>query len=126
MDQIMNQIMGMSGTEKSEYVRYATISVLSDCDKKSYNMDNALKSPKLCQECGIIYFTSISSKCPLCAMKEMFLSSNAIGTEIEKKGKSQQKAKKIGRNDLCPCGSGLKYKNCCGRNDWSGFTGEFE
>ena len=27
-----------------------------------------------------------------------------------------KKAKKIGRNDLCPCGSGLKYKNCCGRN----------
>lgn len=90
MDQIMNQIMGMSGPEKTEYVRYATISVLSDCDKKSYNMDNALKSPKLCQECGIIYLTSISSKCPLCAMKEMFLSSHAIGTEIEKKGKSQQ------------------------------------
>jgi preprotein translocase subunit SecA len=22
---------------------------------------------------------------------------------------------KIGRNDLCPCGSGLKYKNCCGK-----------
>ncbi len=20
---------------------------------------------------------------------------------------------KIGRNDLCPCGSGLKYKKCC-------------
>ena len=24
---------------------------------------------------------------------------------------------KIGRNDPCPCGSGKKYKNCCGRND---------
>lgn len=23
--------------------------------------------------------------------------------------------KKIGRNDPCPCGSGLKYKRCCGR-----------
>ena len=23
---------------------------------------------------------------------------------------------RIGRNDLCPCGSGKKYKNCCGRN----------
>ncbi len=23
--------------------------------------------------------------------------------------------KKIGRNDLCPCGSGKKYKHCCGR-----------
>ncbi|MFZ4772968.1 MAG: SEC-C metal-binding domain-containing protein [Chlamydiia bacterium] len=20
---------------------------------------------------------------------------------------------KVGRNDLCPCGSGLKYKKCC-------------
>jgi len=25
--------------------------------------------------------------------------------------------KKVGRNDPCPCGSGKKYKNCCGRND---------
>lgn len=23
---------------------------------------------------------------------------------------------KVGRNDPCPCGSGKKYKNCCGRN----------
>ncbi len=26
-----------------------------------------------------------------------------------------RKAKKIGRNDPCPCGSGKKYKKCCGR-----------
>ena len=25
--------------------------------------------------------------------------------------------KKPGRNDPCPCGSGLKYKKCCGRNE---------
>ncbi len=24
--------------------------------------------------------------------------------------------KTVGRNDPCPCGSGLKFKNCCGRN----------
>ncbi|MDL2205463.1 SEC-C domain-containing protein [Eubacteriales bacterium OttesenSCG-928-N13] len=23
--------------------------------------------------------------------------------------------KKVGRNDLCPCQSGLKYKQCCGK-----------
>ena len=23
---------------------------------------------------------------------------------------------KVGRNDPCPCGSGKKYKKCCGRN----------
>ena len=26
-------------------------------------------------------------------------------------------AKKIGRNDPCPCGSGKKYKKCCGANN---------
>ncbi|MEA1986418.1 MAG: SEC-C metal-binding domain-containing protein, partial [Candidatus Marinimicrobia bacterium] len=26
-----------------------------------------------------------------------------------------RKEKKIGRNDPCPCGSGKKYKNCCGK-----------
>ena len=25
------------------------------------------------------------------------------------------KRQKVGRNDPCPCGSGKKYKNCCGR-----------
>ena len=27
-----------------------------------------------------------------------------------------RKEQKIGRNDPCPCGSGKKYKNCCGKN----------
>ncbi len=25
--------------------------------------------------------------------------------------------KRVGRNDPCPCGSGKKYKNCCGKNE---------
>lgn len=28
----------------------------------------------------------------------------------------QVTSEKIGRNEPCPCGSGKKYKNCCGRN----------
>ena len=35
------------------------------------------------------------------------------------KGKSKEPAKakpQVGRNDPCPCGSGKKYKNCCGKN----------
>jgi len=31
------------------------------------------------------------------------------------KGKKRKKKGKIGRNDPCPCGSGKKYKDCCGR-----------
>lgn len=34
----------------------------------------------------------------------------------QKKSHTVVKGKKIGRNDPCPCGSGKKYKYCCGRN----------
>ena len=32
-----------------------------------------------------------------------------------RKSKTVVKGKKIGRNEACPCGSGKKYKNCCGK-----------
>jgi preprotein translocase subunit SecA len=32
-----------------------------------------------------------------------------------KKSKTVVKGEKIGRNDPCPCGSGKKYKKCCGK-----------
>ena len=34
----------------------------------------------------------------------------------QKQSGTIRKDKKIGRNDPCPCGSGKKYKKCCGRN----------
>ena len=33
-----------------------------------------------------------------------------------KRSKTVHVEKKPGRNDPCPCGSGLKYKKCCGKN----------
>jgi len=38
--------------------------------------------------------------------KELYLEQKKSGTVV--------KDKKIGRNDPCPCGSGKKYKKCCG------------
>lgn len=32
-----------------------------------------------------------------------------------KNSKTMVNEQKIGRNDLCPCGSGKKYKKCCGK-----------
>ncbi len=41
------------------------------------------------------------------------------GTPNEDKGKvkkqTPKRVKKVGRNEMCPCGSGKKYKNCCGK-----------
>ncbi len=43
----------------------------------------------------------------------------AKGTAVTDKSKEKntptKKAKKVGRNQLCPCGSGRKYKQCCGK-----------
>ncbi len=39
--------------------------------------------------------------------KELYKEEKMSGTVI--------KGEKIGRNDPCPCGSGKKYKKCCGR-----------
>ena len=39
--------------------------------------------------------------------KELYLEQKKSGTIV--------KGAKIGRNDPCPCGSGKKYKQCCGR-----------
>ena len=33
----------------------------------------------------------------------------------QKQSGTVRKEKKVGRNDPCPCGSGKKYKQCCGR-----------
>ncbi|BBF41354.1 protein export cytoplasm protein SecA ATPase RNA helicase [Lachnospiraceae bacterium KM106-2] len=40
--------------------------------------------------------------------KELFLEQRKSHTVV--------KEKKVGRNDPCPCGSGKKYKKCCGAN----------
>jgi len=41
--------------------------------------------------------------------------SDVSAAEVQHKATNAD-GKKIGRNDPCPCGSGKKYKNCCGRN----------
>ena len=38
------------------------------------------------------------------------------GEDEPKKPVTAKSGEKVGRNDPCPCGSGKKYKNCCGKN----------
>lgn len=44
-----------------------------------------------------------------------FSESDAI-KEDKKETTDKKKEKKIDKNDPCPCGSGKKYKKCCGKN----------
>lgn len=47
--------------------------------------------------------------------KELKKTSSFSKNENPKETKKKNR-QKIGRNDPCPCGSGLKYKHCCGKN----------
>ncbi|MGQ9465128.1 MAG: preprotein translocase subunit SecA [bacterium] len=48
--------------------------------------------------------------------KPGIIGQGATHKNIDSTASSITKSKKIGRNDPCPCGSGKKYKKCCGRN----------
>lgn len=39
------------------------------------------------------------------------------GSDGSEKRQPVRKTKKTGRNDPCPCGSGKKYKHCCGKDE---------
>lgn len=47
---------------------------------------------------------------------ESEISDNIDGIESVNKNTQIRNEDKIGRNDKCPCGSGQKYKNCCGKD----------
>ena len=55
----------------------------------------------------------------LCDQAERILENNAYSgnpfMDVQKEMPYQREAPKIGRNDPCPCGSGKKYKKCCGK-----------
>ncbi len=46
---------------------------------------------------------------------ELEYSGSASEPKEPKKQKPVKRGAKVGRNDPCPCGSGKKYKNCCGK-----------
>lgn len=54
-----------------------------------------------------MYYTRHPEKRPL---------SKSIEWDSFESGTFQREEKKVGRNDPCPCGSGKKYKRCCGKN----------
>jgi len=57
-------------------------------------------------------------KLPHFSEKERQILRESRGEDGEpEKPKTVKKGAEVGRNDLCPCGSGKKYKKCCGANE---------
>ena len=47
--------------------------------------------------------------------RKQVVKGEAKGDRNKTKKAEPKKVTKIGRNEPCPCGSGKKYKNCCGK-----------
>ena len=55
---------------------------------------------------------------PCYMVKQMITNLNAAQNAGAEKAKPvTNSSAKAGRNDPCPCGSGKKYKKCCGANE---------
>ncbi|MBQ3335145.1 MAG: preprotein translocase subunit SecA [Eubacteriaceae bacterium] len=71
------------------------------------------------QENTVRYLYNIKiSKTPVIKRQDNTANVRTNQDQIEGRTQStvRRSGKKVGRNDPCPCGSGKKYKNCCGRN----------
>ncbi|MEO0083215.1 MAG: preprotein translocase subunit SecA [candidate division WOR-3 bacterium] len=62
--------------------------------------------------------SKIKTQQPIRAYKPEITTKGVLATNQiqEKQNMPQQRSIKIGRNEPCPCGSGKKYKRCCGQN----------
>ncbi|MDL2236925.1 preprotein translocase subunit SecA [Christensenellaceae bacterium OttesenSCG-928-K19] len=82
----------------------------------------------------MLYHIKVQSKVEQNEVKDVSANIDADGNPIATEGPQTRRAmqanantgekpaparaeKKVGRNEPCPCGSGKKYKNCCGKND---------
>ena len=61
----------------------------------------------------ILYNTRLKKDAPI--ERKQVLKAEPTGSDGSL-SETRRVGKKIGRNDPCPCGSGLKYKKCCGKN----------
>ena len=72
-----------------------------------YDMEKLYKNMVGCKAEWLYELPQWDSLLPKERREELYREQKKSGTVV--------KPKKIGRNDPCPCGSGKKYKKCCGR-----------
>jgi uncharacterized protein len=76
-----------------------------DCQKFRGNLQNKSNQiSTLCKGWKIFYTRTLPK---FISIAEEFKVKNRINSP------ALFKLKKVGRNETCPCGSGIKYKNCC-------------
>ena len=103
-DSIPNTILDRVSTKYSNFM-----DVVNEIMGTNYNYEELIKNYKSDYLENKIYSSATILFCSQ-SFSEIF---DYITTPVEQK---PQITEKVGRNEPCPCGSGKKYKNCCGKN----------
>ncbi|MFA9398533.1 MAG: SEC-C metal-binding domain-containing protein [Clostridiaceae bacterium] len=97
---------------------------INDSLKETLDLENLEKNTMISLDIDVnkLYFNMLDAKADyLYELKEWDdILSQQDKKDIKKewtKSVTATKEDKVGRNDPCPCGSGKKYKKCCGKNN---------
>jgi len=99
--------------EDGEYDNLILCGSLERMAENAKNGKSRKRAKKIENDPAIIYFNYLKKFNINFATKELTVSDRTIIGPDSKFKKIKGERKKIGRNDLCPCGSGRKYKKCC-------------
>ena len=80
---------------------------------EGYEMFDAMVE-SICEDTiRILYNTHLRKDRPI--ERKQVLKAEPTGGSDGTVSQTRKNTKKVGRNDPCPCGSGKKYKKCCGK-----------
>ncbi|MBQ3225543.1 MAG: preprotein translocase subunit SecA [Clostridia bacterium] len=105
MDQLRNGINLRAYAQRDPVVEYKF---------EGFNMFDDMIAAIREDTVKIIYHARITTEPP---EREQVAEPVSAGLAGETEKKPAKKAEKVGRNDPCPCGSGKKYKKCCGAGE---------
>ena len=88
---------------------YAQIDPLKEYKKLGFEMFESMIEEMKCDAARLIFIAQVNMK------REQVAKVTGTSGDGTVQRKPIVKKNKVGRNDPCPCGSGKKYKHCCGR-----------
>ena len=106
----MDHIDAMSDLRKGIGLNaYAQIDPLKEYKKLGFEMFESMIEEMKCDAARLIFIAQVNMK------REQVAKVTGTSGDGTVQRKPIVKKNKVGRNDPCPCGSGKKYKHCCGR-----------
>ncbi len=114
----MDHIDAMDELRNGIHLRaYAQHDPIVEFRNESYDMFNAM-SEAICEETSKLILTVRIRREEDIKREQVakVTSENVGGGDVKGRTVVKTKSQKVGRNDPCPCGSGKKYKKCCGRD----------